>query len=86
MTRYEYIQEEVQSLMVQSTGHELEGDINPLIERHLLAKLNTIFDRARVSSLTKAEVEQIAAEDDSVREEGFRICRKIVANSHIVSF
>lgn len=45
--------------------------------------------------MTKAEVEQIAAEDDSVREtrrvlrdkqasleEGFRICRKILANSH----
>lgn len=57
MTRYEYIQVEVRSLMKQSTGQELEGDINPLIVYELFQRYST--DWSLFAHAHKAEVEKL---------------------------
>lgn len=60
MTRYEYIQEEVRSLMKQSTGQELEGDINPLIVYELFQGYST--DWSLFAHAHKTEVEKLCDE------------------------
>lgn len=60
MTRYEYIQEEVRSLMKQSTGQELEGDINPLIVYELFQGYST--DWSLFAHAHKTEVERLCDE------------------------
>lgn len=57
MTRYEYIQKEVRSLMMQSTGQELEGDINPLIVYDLFQGYST--DWSLYAHAHKTEVEKL---------------------------
>lgn len=60
MTRYEYIQEEVRPLMKQSTGQELEGDINPLIVYELFQGYS--IDWSFFAQAHKTEVEKLCDE------------------------